>query len=149
MTSDLENMCKTRWHIVILQCLQDISQRNCSRSDETKFQKVVWKFTLNSERYEKAADYICNDYNIKIFENHKTSCFLKNEKDAELCSLKRKKATDARIKFLRFNHSINKQQAYHICSRDTIKIYRPSGAHRQMVVIIGVPALPIGNASIV
>ncbi|KAM7535803.1 hypothetical protein Aperf_G00000096597 [Anoplocephala perfoliata] len=84
--NDTEYMCRTKYHIKIIQCVKERWEATSDMPSEPDFLKVVWGHTLNTKRYERAAAYICRQHNLRIFRQHKNACLLEAEPSAESCS---------------------------------------------------------------
>lgn len=56
---------RTKYHIKIIKCVKERWEATCDTAAEPDFLKVVWAHTLNTERYERAAAYICRQHNLR------------------------------------------------------------------------------------
>ncbi|KAL5108764.1 hypothetical protein TcWFU_003723 [Taenia crassiceps] len=84
--NETEEMCRTRGHITIFQCMQRILERKCQNNAEERYLKTIWSFTLDTRRSEQAATYLCKEHNLQIFRRHKNGCLRMQEKKAEICA---------------------------------------------------------------
>ncbi|KAL7060481.1 hypothetical protein AAHC03_010029 [Spirometra sp. Aus1] len=84
--NETEKMCQTKFHIKIIQCVRERSEEKCGRENEPHFLQVMWSFTLDTKRHERAAAYICRPHNLRIFRHHKELCLRELEPQAEKCS---------------------------------------------------------------
>nr|CDS32870.1 hypothetical protein HmN_000470200 [Hymenolepis microstoma] len=84
--NDTEYMCRTKYHIKIIQCVKERWEAISDLPTESGILKVVLAHTLNTERYERAAAYICRQHNFRIFQQHKNACLQEAEPTAESCS---------------------------------------------------------------
>ncbi|CAH8494823.1 unnamed protein product [Heterobilharzia americana] len=83
---DVEHMCRTRWHIKVYSCAQLTILGRCSRESTSHFRDVMWRFIFDTTPYEKAANYLCQQYNLRIFRYHRDKCLSKYESQVENCS---------------------------------------------------------------
>ncbi|KAH9284050.1 hypothetical protein ECG_02864 [Echinococcus granulosus] len=84
--NETEEMCRTRGHITIFQCMQRILEKKCQSNAEERYLKTIWSFTLDTRRSEQAAIYLCKEHNLQIFRRHRNGCLRTQEKRAEVCS---------------------------------------------------------------
>lgn len=80
--NDTEEMCGTKWHIKVLDCMKERANISCQK---IQFYRIIWEFTLNSERLKKGVNYICQEHNLRVFNEHKTKCLVAQEKEAQSC----------------------------------------------------------------
>ncbi|TNN18134.1 Peptidase S1 S6 chymotrypsin Hap active site [Schistosoma japonicum] len=83
---DVEQMCRTRWHIKVYSCAQLTILSRCSRESTSHFRNVMWQFIFDTTPYEKAANYLCQHYNLRIFRYHRDKCLSVYESQVENCS---------------------------------------------------------------
>ncbi|VDD76692.1 unnamed protein product [Mesocestoides corti] len=67
--NDTEYMCRTKFHIKIIQCVKERCEATFRSSSGPEFMKVMWSHTLNTRRSERAAAYICRQHNLRIENN--------------------------------------------------------------------------------
>ncbi|CAH8838935.1 unnamed protein product [Trichobilharzia szidati] len=84
--SDVEHMCRTRWHIKVYSCAQLTILGRCSSESKSHFRDVMWRFIFDTTPYEKAANYLCQPYNLRIFRHHRDNCLFLYESQVEKCS---------------------------------------------------------------
>ncbi|CAH8459997.1 unnamed protein product [Schistosoma turkestanicum] len=87
--NDTEYMCRTRWHILVFQCMRKRAEESCNHSDEEKFRQIIWSISLDTRKFEKAAAYICHQHNLRILREHQYRCLKQQEKLAEQCTVNR------------------------------------------------------------
>ncbi|KAM7535815.1 hypothetical protein Aperf_G00000097512 [Anoplocephala perfoliata] len=87
--NETEEMCRTRGHITIFQCMQRILEKKCRNNAEERYLKTIWSFTLDTRRSEQAATYLCKEHNLQIFRRYTNGCLREQEKKAEVCAQSR------------------------------------------------------------
>ncbi|KAL5966445.1 hypothetical protein TSMEX_005820 [Taenia solium] len=103
--NETEEMCRTRGHITIFQCMQRILERKCQNNAEERYLKTIWSFTLDTRRSEQAATYLCKEHNLQIFRRHKNGCLRIQEKKAEICAQTRNSTMSEVVNALRSESS--------------------------------------------
>ncbi|VDK33211.1 unnamed protein product [Taenia asiatica] len=103
--NETEEMCRTRGHITIFQCMQRILERKCQNNAEERYLKTIWSFTLDTRRSEQAATYLCKEHNLQIFRRHKNGCLRMQEKKAEICAQTRNSTMSEVVNALRSESS--------------------------------------------
>ncbi|CAH8498946.1 unnamed protein product [Schistosoma guineensis] len=83
---DVEQMCRTKWHIKVYSCAQLTILNRCSPESTSHFRNVMWQFIFDTTPYEKAANYLCQQYNLRIFRYHRDKCLSVYESQVENCS---------------------------------------------------------------
>ncbi|CAH8476381.1 unnamed protein product [Schistosoma turkestanicum] len=83
---DVEQMCRTRWHIKVYSCAQLTILNRCSPESTSHFRNTMWQFIFDTTPYEKAANYLCQQYNLRIFRYHRDKCLTVYESQVENCS---------------------------------------------------------------
>ncbi|CAH8556564.1 unnamed protein product, partial [Dicrocoelium dendriticum] len=87
--NETEAMCRTKWHILIFKCLRKRSEETCRNNEEEMSRQLIWSISLETDKFERAAAYICHEHNLRIFRDHRDKCLLMQEKLAEQCTLNR------------------------------------------------------------
>ncbi|CAI2737310.1 unnamed protein product [Dicrocoelium dendriticum] len=85
--NETDAMCRTKWHILIFKCLRRRSEETCQNSEEAITHQLIWSMSLETEKFERAAAYICHEHNLRIFHEHQDKCLLTQEKLAEQCAV--------------------------------------------------------------
>ncbi|TPP62330.1 hypothetical protein FGIG_02374 [Fasciola gigantica] len=85
--NDTEYMCRTRWHILVFQCMRKRSEEACRNTEEEKFRQLIWSISLETKKFERAANYICHEHNLGILREHQFKCLSLKEKEAEQCTI--------------------------------------------------------------
>lgn len=83
---DVEQMCRTKWHIKVYSCAQLTILNRCSPESTSHFRNIMWQFIFDTTPYEKAANYLCQQYNLRIFRYHREKCLSAYESQVENCS---------------------------------------------------------------
>ncbi|KAM3175516.1 hypothetical protein ACTXT7_008362 [Hymenolepis weldensis] len=84
--NETEEMCRTRGHITVFQCMQRILEQKCRNTADERYLKTIWSFTIDTRRFEQAATYLCKVHNLQIFRRHKNGCLRAQEKKAGICA---------------------------------------------------------------
>ncbi|KAM3172054.1 hypothetical protein ACTXT7_015340 [Hymenolepis weldensis] len=130
--NDTEYMCRTKYHIKIIQCVKDRWEAISDLPTEPDFLKVVWTHTLNTERYERAAAYICRQHNLRIFQQHKNACLREAEQAAESCSKQTDESIQELVRTLK-NQSINANaDTYHRDLGRIMQVYECKGMRKKL-----------------
>ncbi|VDO55633.1 unnamed protein product [Schistosoma margrebowiei] len=82
---DVEQMCRTKWHIKVYSCAQLTILNRCSPESTSHFRNVMWQFIFDTTPYEKAANYLCQQYNLRS-TYHRDKCLSVYESQVENCS---------------------------------------------------------------
>uniref|UniRef100_A0A1I8H0R2 Uncharacterized protein n=1 Tax=Macrostomum lignano TaxID=282301 RepID=A0A1I8H0R2_9PLAT len=61
LTFSLKDMCRLRSHVKLLKCLHDLINQRCAE----KMDFLTIQTVLDYKRYERAADFICQEGNIQ------------------------------------------------------------------------------------
>uniref|UniRef100_A0A5K3F653 Uncharacterized protein n=1 Tax=Mesocestoides corti TaxID=53468 RepID=A0A5K3F653_MESCO len=103
--NETEEMCRTRGHITIFQCMQRVLEKKCRNNAEERYLKIIWSFTLDTRRSEQAASYICKEHNLQIFRRYRHGCLGLQEKKAQVCAQTRNSSMSEVVKALRSESS--------------------------------------------
>ncbi|RTG80618.1 uncharacterized protein DC041_0007001 [Schistosoma bovis] len=76
---------KTKWHIKVYSCAQLTILNRCSPESTSHFRNVMWQFIFDTTPYEKAANYLCQQYNLRS-TYHRDKCLSVYESQVENCS---------------------------------------------------------------
>ncbi|THD28764.1 hypothetical protein D915_000407 [Fasciola hepatica] len=87
--NDTEYMCRSKWHILVFQCMRNRSEEMCHKTEEEKFRQLIWSISLETRKFERAAAYMCHEHNLRILNEHKSKCLARQEKVAEQCNVHR------------------------------------------------------------
>nr|CUU98311.1 hypothetical transcript [Hymenolepis microstoma] len=63
--NETEEMCRTRGHITVFQCMQRVLEQKCRNTAEEIYLKTIWSFTIDTRRFEQAATYLCKVHNLQ------------------------------------------------------------------------------------
>ncbi|TGZ65380.1 hypothetical protein CRM22_005913 [Opisthorchis felineus] len=83
---DVENMCRTKWHLKVYACAHQTVVKRCTTNAESHFRMRMWQFIFDASRYSRAAHYLCRLHNLNIFRMHRDSCLLLYEQQVNACS---------------------------------------------------------------
>ncbi|OON20499.1 hypothetical protein X801_03620 [Opisthorchis viverrini] len=83
---DVENMCRTKWHLNVYACAHQTVVNRCATNAESHFRMRMWQFIFDASRYTRAAHYLCRLHNLSIFRMHRDSCLLPYEQQVNACS---------------------------------------------------------------
>ncbi|VDN98365.1 unnamed protein product [Rodentolepis nana] len=123
--NDTEYMCRTKYHIKIIQCVKERWEAISDLPAEPGFLKVVLAHTLNTERYERAAAYI-------FFQQHKNACLQEAEPTAESCSRQTGESIQELVGALK-NQSMNDQSdANHRELERIMQVYECKGMRKKL-----------------
>ncbi|TPP64729.1 hypothetical protein FGIG_01932 [Fasciola gigantica] len=87
--NDTDYMCRSKWHILVFQCMRSRSEEMCHKTEEEKFRQLIWSISLETRKFERAAAYMCHEHNLRILNEHKSKCLARQEKVAEQCNVHR------------------------------------------------------------
>ncbi|CAI2737714.1 unnamed protein product [Dicrocoelium dendriticum] len=64
-------------------------EETCRNNEEEMTRQLIWSISLETDKFERAAAYICHEHNLRIFREHRDKCLVMQEKLAEQCTVNR------------------------------------------------------------